>query len=108
MSKDKIIVKAKKLEDMTDVEINVSKYRSLEARYNSLMDAVDMLSKQNDVFRAEIETCYAKMENAQKNVDINKTIVINTIMGQNNMKNDFIAEINILKEKLKKAQEALG
>ena len=108
MSKtDRIMVQKKKLVEMTNEEIDIAKYRSLEARYNSLVDATTTLEKQNNLFRNEIEVCYAKMENAQKNVDINKKIATDIIMNQNAMKNDFIAEIDILKAKLKKAQEAL-
>ena len=105
---DIIRVQKKRLSEMTDEEIDTAKYRSLEARYNSIIDAVGMLEDQNELFRAEIETCYEKMENAQSNVDINKSIVMNLITKQNETKDDFVAEINVLKDKLKKAQEALG
>lgn len=91
----------------TPEEIELESADLVRRRYNSLAEAALELEKENKILKAEVETCYAKMENAQKNVEINKTIVMNTIMSQNNMKNDFINEINILKAKLKKAQEAL-
>ena len=40
-------------------------------------------------------------------VNINKEITINSILGQNKAKEEFSIEINKLREKLKKAQEAL-
>ena len=85
---------------MNDAEINVAKYRSLEARYNSMTEAAQKLESQNNTFRKEIEVCYAKMENAQKNVDINKTIVANTIESANRKQASYIGEIAELKERL--------
>lgn len=97
MSKEIIMIQKKKLEDMTDAEINIGKYRSLERRYNSVIEAVLKVEAQNNVFRAEIETCYKKMENAQKNVDINKTIVMNTIIDSNSKIQSYLSEIAELK-----------
>lgn len=107
MKTERIIIQKTKLEEMSDESINVIRYRSLEKRYNSIIDAVGMLSEQNELFRSEIETCYAKMENAQKNVDINKKIVMDSILLQNSMKDGFVKEITILKEKLKNVKEEL-
>mgnify|MGYP003631447615 CR=1 FL=1 len=95
-------------EEAQDLKLINAKYRSLEARYNSVIDAVRMIEGQNTIFRAEIETNYKKMEHAQENVDINKGIVMNLVLKQNETKNDFIEEIDILKGKLVKAQQALG
>lgn len=103
--KDKNIITILK---KTPEEIALEDADLVRRRYNSIAEAALELEKQNKVLRAEVEACYAKMENAQSNVDINKKIVMDIVMSQNNMKNDFINEINILKDKLKKAQEALG
>ena len=101
MKDQKIIVQKKKLAEMTDEEINVAKYRSLERRYNSIIDAIKLLEDQNELFRNEIEMCYKKMENAQKNVEINKTIVVNTIMDSNNKIQSYLGEITDLKNQLR-------
>ena len=94
-----ILVQKKKLSEMTDEEINISKYRALERRYNSILDAVALLEKQNNDFRSEIKVSYIKLENAQKNVDINKDITMRMITDYNKMKDSYLAEINELKQK---------
>lgn len=96
-----IQIQKKKLSEMTDEEINISKYRALERRYNSVMDAVVKLEAQNELFRNEIKMCYVKMENAQKNVNINKDISMKMITDYNSMKQSYIAEISALQAKLK-------
>jgi len=96
-----IIVQKKKLSEMTDEEINISKYRSLEKRYNSLVEACDKLEEQNNMFRAELEMGYQKLENAQKNVEINKMIVQNALSEKNSREQSFLGEIADLKAKIK-------
>lgn len=96
-----ILVQKKKLTEMTDSEINVAKYRSLENRYNSLVEACLSLETQNKVFRAEIDACYSKLENAQKNVDINKMIVENALKEKNSREASFLGEISDLKAKIR-------
>ena len=92
----------------TPEEIAVEDESVVKRRYNSLAEAALSLQEQNKVLVKEIEVCYAKLENAQKNVDINKQIVQNALTSQNDMKEQFASEINILKNKLKKAQEAVN
>lgn len=98
-----IKIHAKKLEDMSDAEITIAKYRSLEARYNSMVEAAQSLEFQNNKFRSEIEVSYVKLENAQKNVDINKAIVMKTVTDSNSNKASYLGEIADLKEKLNRA-----
>ena len=100
MKDNVIILHPKKLDDISDADITKDKYRSLERRYNSIVDAAQLLLKQNNEFRSEIETSHKKLENAQLNVEINKNIVFNTITDANNKKDSYISEIAELKTKL--------
>jgi len=79
----------------------------IERRYNSLVEAALNLQDVNENLRAEILICHQKMAEAQINVDINKKIVMDSILGQNRMKDEFAMEIGLLKDKLNKAQVAL-
>ena len=108
MKDEKIIVQKKKLSEMTDAEIDVAKYRALERRYNSVMEAVTRLENQNDLFRGEISAAAQRCINAQTNVEINKMIVQNTIMDSNAKLQSYLGEIADLKAELKESKEAQG
>ena len=95
-----ILVQKKKLEEMTDEEINISKYRSLERRYNSLIEALQMLEEQNKSFRNEVSLSHEKLINAQKNVEINQAIVLKVITESNQDKDSYVGEIAELKSKI--------
>ena len=97
----KIVVQKKKLSEMTDEEINVAKYRSLERRYNSLAEATQLLENQNNHFRGELEAAGKRCINAQTNVDINKKIVENIVMDSNAKIQSYLGEIADLKAELK-------
>ena len=100
MNNEVILVQKKKIEEMSDEEITIARYRSLERRYNSLIDAVKLLEDQNNVFRNEVALSYQKLSNAQKNVDINKEIVVNIVTASNKAKDSYLGEIAELKSKL--------
>ena len=95
-----IIINKKKLEDISDVNINATKYRALERRYNSLLEACNLVESQNEKMRMEIENAGIRLVNAQKHVEINQKIVMDTITNANNQKDSFIGEIAELKSKL--------
>lgn len=101
MENTKIIIQKKKLSEMTDEEINVTKYRALERRYNSVIIACKSVENQNELFRRELEISHKKLENAQLSVDINKKIVLNVLTESNAKKDLYISEIASLKLKLK-------
>lgn len=101
MDNTRILVQKKKLSDMTDEEVNVEQYRSLERRYNSLIEAVSLLENQNNLFRNEVVAAGQRCNNAQKNVDINKMIVENTILDSNSKIQSYLGEIADLKAALK-------
>ena len=88
-------------------EIEADTLAMLRIRYNSLVDAVKAVQADNDKFRSYIDVMERKLIHAQENVDINKKIVMDSILGQNKMKDEFAIEINLLSAKLKKAKEAL-
>jgi len=90
----------------TPEEIELEDARSVKLRYNSLVEAVQVIEAENNKFRDHISNMEAKLIHAQENVDINKNIVMNTVMNQNKMKDDFVLEINALKAKLAKVLEA--
>ena len=91
----------------TPEEIENETLSSLKLRYNSLAEAAIGLQDENRKMRNLVSMWEQKLENAQKNVDINQAIAKNALTSQNSMKDGFVLEIDILKEKLKKAQEAL-
>ena len=91
----------------TPAEIEEESHNTLKLRYNSLAEATLKLQDENRKMQSLLESWKAKLENAQKNVDISKQTVLNLVTSQNKMKDDFVLEINILKEKHKKALEAL-
>lgn len=103
MSVEIISIQRKKLDEMADVDINVSKYRSLEARYNSVIEAVELLEMQNNTFRKEIDHSRKLLLNAQKNVDINKKIVVDMLTAANAEKQSYLGEIADLKVKLSRS-----
>jgi hypothetical protein len=75
-------------------------YYSLKRLHESANKAVEELQKHNREIDIENTVLKAKLINADKNVEINKTIVINTLLDQNKMKDDFILEINLLRERI--------
>ena len=95
-----ILINKKKLEDIADQEINASKYRSLERRYNSLIEACNLVQAQNLELRNEVTMSHTRLENAQKNVEINQNIVMKTITDANNQMDSFLGEIAELNSKL--------
>ena len=95
-----ITVKKDRPEDIENAKITVEKYRSLERRYNSLIDACNLIEAQNEKMRSEIINADMRLVNAQKNVEINQKIVMDTITSSNNQKDSFLGEIAELKSKL--------
>lgn len=85
----------------TPAEIEKEEVSIVKRRYNSLAEAALNLEKANATLQSTIETMQQKLIDAQSNVDINKQIVMNSLIEQNSIKEDFILEIDVLKAKLK-------
>ena len=81
---------------------------SIVRRYNSLVEGCMRLEEHIKFLNAEINLCYQKLENADKQIQINQKIVQDALLGQNKMKDEYAKEIGILKNKLHNVNAAVS
>lgn len=75
-------------------------YKKLSHINESANEAIEVLQRKNRELLVEISVLNDKLVNAQRALDINKEIMRNTIISSNLMKDEFVAEINKLKNKI--------
>lgn len=81
------------------------KYEKLERHYNTVVEATQRLELENKKLSSEIALLQAKLESANKDVLINKNIVMQTITIQNEEKESFAEEIRLLKAKIRELEK---
>ena len=77
------------------------KYNALKRIYDSVVSAVGKLECEMLKFRAENEFYKAQLINADKNVGIQKQIVVDQIRQDQENTNNMVAEIMELRRRLK-------
>lgn len=80
-------------------------YNSLRRLHDSTNTAVSALQEENKLLKEEIKISHQKLENAQSALDINKEIMRNALLEQNNIKDTYSREISDLKEEIKKLKK---
>ena len=95
------------IKTLSPEDIEASELKSLKLRYNSLVEGVKLIEGENHKLRNHIDLMEQKLIHAQTNVDINKKIVENALLKQNDMKNSMEKDIVELHAKLKAAKAAL-
>ena len=90
----------KKIHIKTPEEIKAEPLDMVRRRYNSIAEAALNLQKTNEKLREELDLMIKKLINAQEAVDINKKIVMDSLLEQNKTKESFIQEIEALRAKI--------
>jgi hypothetical protein len=81
-----------------------NKYDMLRRRYNLLVLDVEKIEPKMEKLQAEVAFCKAQLINADKNVAIQKQIVIDNIRQSQETQNNLVAEIMELKKQLKQQE----
>lgn len=76
-------------------------YNSIVRLLNSTNEAVEKLQKENDELKNGNQLLNEKLLNCQKALDINKEIMKNALLRQNELSVSYANEIQILKDKIK-------
>lgn len=81
-------------------------YNSLRRLHNSTNTAVDAMQEKIKSLNQELISAQERLIHAQSALDITKTIMQNALNEQNKIKDEYGAEIELLKNKIKDLEKS--
>jgi septal ring factor EnvC (AmiA/AmiB activator) len=80
-------------------------YNSLRRLHNSTNSAVDTLQEKIKTLNEELISAKERLGHAQDALDINKQIMRNALEEQNKIKDEYTAEIELLRAEIKELKK---